>query len=73
MILCVLDDRHICWELAYDVHRELGYPITGGDYDCPTLTELNMACRGLLNMTSKEQVKYHVWRKSHPRLGVDKK
>ena len=63
---------YMCHKLVYDVYRELDKPIAGGDYDCPTLTELNMACRGLLRISSKEHAKHNQWRKVHPIIGVDK-
>ena len=55
----VLNDKYMCWELIYDICRYVGYPLAANDYDCPTLTELNLVCRGLLYPTKKEK-KYEV-------------
>ena len=68
----LLDNQYLFWELVINILRDLDKPIGQGDYDLPLLTDLNLFCRGLLNLSEKEQVKYHDWRKSHSRLGVDK-
>ena len=57
--------KYMCWELVYHIYRDLDAPIAGGDKDRPMLSELNMACRGLLNLTEKEETKHRQWRKSH--------
>jgi len=51
----VLNDKYTCWELVYAIFRDLGRPLGANDYDCPTLTEFNGFCRGLIPLTNSER------------------
>ncbi|MCL2474820.1 MAG: hypothetical protein FWF37_01615 [Chloroflexi bacterium] len=56
--------KYMCWELVYHIYRDLDAPIAGGDKDRPILTELNMACRGLLQLSDKEHARHNHWYKT---------
>jgi len=55
--------KYMCWELVYHIYRDFDAPIAGGDKDRPMLTELNMACRGLLNITDKELIRHRQFKR----------